>query len=132
MIKRFIIWLFNLNDLKSLYIAERQRQRTWDEKEFKDRIKTIEDKYEREISLLQQSHEAEKTMLGIQLDQYKKREKELNDREYNAKVQLKKNTNTAAQLFNHIFNVAIYFQKESAEIQKYIDDAERNEIKLIG
>lgn len=124
--KRFIIWLFKLNNLKSLYIAERQRQRKWDEKEFQDRIATIEEKYERQISIMQQSHDAEIAMIGIQLEQYKKREKELSEREYNAKIQLKKNTNTAAQLFNHIFNVANLFQKEAAEVQKFIDDAQMN------
>jgi len=119
--KRFIIWLFRLNNLQSLYIAERQRQRRWDEKEYLEKIANVEEKYEKEISLIQQSYEADKAMMIFELNKFKKREKELYDREYNVKIANKKNLNMAAQLSDHIFNIANYFQKEAGEVKKFID-----------
>jgi len=119
--KRYIIWLFRLNNLQSLYIAERQRQRRWDEKEYQEKIATVEGKHERELSLLQQAHESEKAMFVFELNKFKKREKELYNREYNVKIANKKNLNMAAQLSDHIFNVANFFQKEAGEVKRFID-----------
>jgi len=60
-------------------------------------------------------------MFIFELNKFKKREKELYDREYNVKIANKKNLTMAAQLSDHIFNVANFFQKEAGEVKKFID-----------
>jgi hypothetical protein len=114
-----------------LYVNERQRQRKQDEKEFKNKLDDIEFQYEREKSLIIQSNEAEIIMLNQELDQYRKRERELNQREYQAKSQLKTNTSNAAELYTHIFNISKFFSKESAEVHRFLDNADIKTRKYI-
>ena len=123
-VRRFVIWAFKLDDIKQLCVDERMRQRKRDEEEFSEKLKIEIDRHEQEISLNQQVHEAEIIMITQELTHYKNREKELTQREYKVKRQTEANTANAVGLFSHIFNVANYFQKEAAEIQKYLDDVE--------
>ena len=132
MIKKIVIWLFSLNDLKALYIAERQRQKHIDEKELNRKMNCLDDIHEMEIARIRQSYEAELEIQGQELATYKRRDRELTEKEYTWKTQRKNNTSTAAYLYQHIFDIANGLQKSAAEIKGILDKAKDNAQKQIS
>lgn len=126
--KKFVIWLFNLNNLRALYVSERMTQRKRDEEEFRAKFRAEQDSHEREMDLLKQSQEAELTMINRELSDYKIREKELITREYQVRKGWKKNISDYSELYSRMNAIANFFVKETAEIHRVLDTSE-NDVK---
>lgn len=124
MFQKLAIKIFGLDDLRQLYLAERRKQKAHDEQEYHFKYKALEEKYERRISLMEQEQEVETHLLKEEIREYKKREKEIDRREYLIKVNHKRNLTDASIISTKLGAVGAFFTKESAEIGKILDDSE--------
>jgi hypothetical protein len=131
-VKKFIIWLFNLDDLKSLYVTERIKQKKRDDTERNDIIRELKNDHDREIARLNQTHEAEVAMYLSTLKEWKRRERDLRNREYSVKNHEKENAQNTAMLYSHVKNVADILQKEAAEIMGPVDMCNDKTMQIMG
>lgn len=124
MIKKLAIRIFNLHDLRELYLNERKKQKAHDEQEYHFKYRSLEEKYERQISLMEQEHEVETHLLKEEIREYKKREKEIERREYLIKINHKRNLSDASLISTKLCHVGDFFKKEGSEIQRILDESE--------
>lgn len=112
------IKFYGLDDITDLLVQARVDQKANDDKQKEFEIKRLDNKYRREKDYLEQVKNSEIEMLNKELDDMKKREKEVDKKEYQAKVQVNSNITVAATLYNHAKNMTEYFGKEMAEINR--------------
>lgn len=124
MLQKFVIKIFGLDDLRQLYLSERRKQKAHDEQEYHFKYKSLEEKYERQMSLIEQEHDVETHLLKEEIREYKRREKEIDKREYLIKVNHKRNLADASLISTKLSHVGDFFKKEGSEIQRILDDSE--------
>lgn len=132
--KRFLIKIFNLDKLeKTIYQAIKKQERDDARQYQKDKIRTKE-LYEQEINLIKQELYAKIHFLEDKISEWESRRKNMEDREYKAKVQIKTNFNVAQQIASQTQAASLTFLSEIKSLQGIFDEAsEHNEkIKKIG
>ncbi len=93
--KRFLINLFGLKELKDVIYRAMQEQKKEDDKEHQKKLNRIDELYNQQLALQRQSHEAKVRMLENKICTWEAKEKSLLDREHKADMQIKINLEIA-------------------------------------
>ena len=104
--------LFKKQSVKDLLIKSMKRQRRTDEIEFASEKERIETEHQRSMNLMKSAYEAELYLKDEEIDNWKSREKELSNREYQCKTQIITNYNIAQQITRKTTAAGLTFEKE--------------------
>jgi vacuolar-type H+-ATPase subunit I/STV1 len=123
MIRKFIIWVFRLQDISDDIRNERKKQEAQDEKYWKSKMKELEDHLDRKHSLEMLDFEIEVRKKDDEINKLKSREKELDNREYEIKKLIKEDSYVAEDMYNKVMDMGKSIMKHVGEIGKIKDSA---------
>lgn len=101
-IQKLAIKIFKLNDIRSLLFNSKQKQKELDEKYWKEILQEKIDRINRDHQLELQEKDAYISMLNQHIDSYKQREKEVNQKEFLSKQQIKQNYSVALNIVSEM------------------------------
>lgn len=101
-IQKLAIRVFRLQDIKNLILNSKQKQKDLDEKYWKEILQEKIDRLNRDHQLELQEKDAQISMLNQHIDTYKQREKEIDQKEFNARKQVKQNYAVALNIVSEM------------------------------
>lgn len=101
-IQKLAIKIFKLNDIRSLLFNSKQKQKELDEKYWKEILQEKIDRINRDHQLELQEKDAYISMLNQHIDSYKQREKEVDQKEFSARQQIKQNYSVALNIVSEM------------------------------
>lgn len=101
-IQKLAIKIFKLNDIRSLLFNSKQKQKELDEKYWKEILQEKIDRLNRDHQLELQEKDAHISMLNQHIDSYKQREKEVDQKEFSARQQIKQNYSVALNIVSEM------------------------------
>ena len=122
-VKKFFIWLFNLNNLSEIIKYERDKQKNLDKKYYETLLKEKLEIQANEFSYERSSLQYDIKTLEEEIFANKKREKEVNEKELRAKKQINANVHVATKIYSRINEASEYIAKKTAEIHGIMDEA---------
>lgn len=125
MLTKLVIKLFGLTDISDKLIEAKQHQKQIDEKYWKEKLFDLEEKLKRVHALEVQEYKAQLEMKAEQLKEYKKKEKELDRKEYHLKIQARENAHMAFKISSKVEdfgNAVIKIVGEMKGVKKEVED----------
>lgn len=101
-IQKLAIRIFQLQDIKNLLLNSKQKQKDLDEKYWKEILQEKIDRLNRDHQLELQEKDAQISMLNQHIDSYKQREKEVDQKEFSARQQIKQNYSVALNIVSEM------------------------------
>lgn len=101
-IQKLAIRVFRLQDIKNLLLNSKQKQKELDEKYWKEILQEKIDRLNRDHQLELQEKDAQISMLNQHIDSYKQREKEVDQKEFSARQQIKQNYSVALNIVSEM------------------------------
>ena len=101
-IQKLAIRIFQLQDIKNLLLNSKQKQKELDEKYWKEILQEKIDRLNRDHQLELQEKDAQISMLNQHIDSYKQREKEVDQKEFSARQQIKQNYSVALNIVSEM------------------------------
>lgn len=101
-IQKLAIRVFRLQDIKNLLLNSKQKQKDLDEKYWKEILQEKIDRLNRDHQLELQEKDAQISMLNQHIDSYKQREKEVDQKEFSARQQIKQNYSVALNIVSEM------------------------------
>lgn len=101
-IQKLAIRVFRLQDMKNLLLNSKQKQKDLDEKYWKEILQEKIDRLNRDHQLELQEKDAQISMLNQHIDSYKQREKEVDQKEFSARQQIKQNYSVALNIVSEM------------------------------
>lgn len=101
-IQKLAIRIFQLQDIKNLLLNSKQKQKELDEKYWKEILQEKIDRLNRDHQLELQEKDAQICMLNQHIDSYKQREKEVDQKEFSARQQIKQNYSVALNIVSEM------------------------------
>lgn len=101
-IQKLAIRVFRLQDIKNLLLNSKQKQKDLDEKYWKEILQEKIDRLNRDHQLELQEKDAHISMLNQHIDSYKQREKEVDQKEFSARQQIKQNYSVALNIVSEM------------------------------
>lgn len=101
-IQKLAIRVFRLQDIKNLLLNSKQKQKDLDEKYWKEISQEKIDRLNRDHQLELQEKDAQISMLNQHIDSYKQREKEVDQKEFSARQQIKQNYSVALNIVSEM------------------------------
>jgi len=123
MFRKFIIWVFRLNDIADDIRSERKRQEQQDAKYWKIKLHEQEDHLGRKHRLELLDSEIELRKAQDEIDKLKSREKELDEKEYEIKKLIKEDSYIAEDIHNRVMDLGKTIMKHVGEIGRIKDNA---------
>jgi len=130
MMKRLVIKIFKLDDISDMIYKSKRRQKELDDKFWKEKLQDGLDHLKREQLLELQEKDAQISMLNEQVNEYKKRERDLDKKEYFIKKQSKENSHMATKLNSKIEDFGISIMKIAGEMKGIRAEAEEHKLKI--
>jgi len=130
MFKKFLVSLFSLKDIQDMLLKAKIQQKKLDEHYWKEKLQDIVERLNRERELDVQEFMAQITMLGDQIEDYKKREKELDKKEYNLKKQAKDNSFMATKIALKVEDFGLKILDIVGEMKGIRSEAEEHKLKI--
>ena len=123
MIRKFIIWIFRLEDISDDIRHEREKQEKQDEKYWKIKLRDQEDHLGRKHSLELLDYEIELKKANDEIKKLETREKEIDEKEYEIKKLIKEDSYMVEDLHNKLSDISKNFMKGVGEFSKIKDNA---------
>ena len=129
-IKRLAIWLFKLNDIFDVLVKAKQKQKADDDKYYKEIIAENTRRSNWEHGLELQEKDSTIALLEQHIQSYKDKEKEVYQREYNAKKQIKINYSIAQGIVSKVKEYCQVTEKINGELMGLKDQAETSRKRI--
>lgn len=129
-IKKLAIRIFQLSDLSNLLLKSKEKQKEIDDKYWKEILKEIVDRLNREHQLELQEKDAHIAMLNQHIDTYKQREKEIDQKEFNARKQVKQNYAVAINMSSVIQEFGDNINRMYGKMQGIKESVTKNKLEI--
>ncbi len=130
MIRKFIIRIFKLTDISDLLLKTKKNQKKMDDIYWSAKLQDREEKLTRFFELERQELTAQIDMLNQQISDYRKREKDLCQREFLIKKQGKFNLYMASRLDSKVEDFGKAILSIVGEIKGIKDEVSTNRIRV--
>jgi hypothetical protein len=132
MMKKLIIKLFRLKDISGLLIEAKKQQQKLDAKFWIERMKDKEEKLKNEHELEIQDYISQIALLDDQIEDFKKREKELDRKDFAVRKQSKENAFIATKIATKVEDFALSVMKIVGEMQGVKNEAQEHKLRIEG
>ncbi len=130
MIKTWVIKIFKLEDISELLLKSKQKQKALDNRYWKEILDENINRLNREHALELQEKDAQISMLNQHIDTYKQREKEVDQKEFNARKQVKQNYAVAINMSSVIQEFGENINKMFGKMQGIKDSVTKNKLEI--
>lgn len=130
MIKTWVIKIFKLEDISELLLKSKQKQKALDNRYWKEILDENINRLNREHALELQEKDAQISMLDQHIDTYKQREKEVDQKEFNARKQVKQNYAVAINMSSVIQEFGENINKMFGKMQGIKDSVTKNKLEI--
>lgn len=127
----FIKWL-KLNDISKLLIEAKQKQKAMDDKYWHEIMSEAEMRMKQQHSLELQEKDSCIAMLNAHIENYRTKEKEINQREFLVRKQIKENYMVAQGLSARVGDLSESIGKIYGELLGLQDSADKHKRKIEG
>ena len=130
MFKKIIVKVFGLTDIKDMILQGKKSQKDLDEKYWKEQLKDLKLSLNREHQLELSEKDAQISMLEDSVKYYKSREKELDSREHQMKLQVKDNYFVATEIASSMEDVGLTIMGFVGKIQGIKNKANDHKLRI--
>jgi len=130
MLKKIIIKIFRLKDISALLIKARLSQKKLDEKYWTERLEEQAEQLNNEHELELQELQSQITLLQDQIADYKKRERELDKKDFYVRTQAKEGALIATRVSSKTAEFGMCIMNLVGEMQGIKDEAEKHKIRV--
>jgi len=132
MFTKLILKIFKLHDISEKLIKAKQQQKRVDDKYWSEKLADFEEKMKREHELEIQEYQAQIEILNQKLKDYKKREKDIDTREYYLRKQANDNTLMATKITSKVEDFGMAIIKIVGEMKGIKKEVEDHKVKIEG
>lgn len=130
--KKLFIKLLGLHDVSKLLLEAKQKQKAMDDKYWHEIIAETEMRMKQQHSLELQEKDSCIAMLNAHIDNYRAKEKEINQREFSVRKQIKENYMVAQGLSARVGDLSESIGKIYGELLGLQDSADRHKRQIEG
>lgn len=130
MFKLFIIKIFGLTDISDILKRSKEKQKKEDKKFWEEKLHNELDRLNREHSLELQEKDATISMLEDTITDYKSRVKEVEQKEFKAKKQIKENHFVVKNVIDNMHEFTENINKVYGKMIKISDSVEQHKLRI--